>query len=640
MKKICKSIALMMILLSMSIAPLFSVSNNVVLCENNINYSTASNSNNITTNSSNAPKIYLEAEKTDSNGVAQIGASGYKVGFYIKATSSVSNVKVSWRTRDMTAIASQGDYNKKDTTYTLSGTSSSLIYVVVYRNGVATRVDRKLARLQVNNDLTSDDAITRNFFIEITELNCDESVATIDNTRKQLIASAGSEYTFSVTKIFDEKNSNNYMSYFSSYAWSKSHVWGNYTPKAQRIKQAIYIDKSPNIRDGKKYYSDAVYSSTSVFNEFISRGYADLYATIWADTYEDKTIGSSDNIRVSIVYADNHEYICQYDIEYGGWSSEHTYDMLQMQTSSRYTTNPGKVLLGDTISRHYYDGRYYYYYKEEYWEVKDPNRRIQVEFWDYEDYNGRYFYDVKVQTIIADTKAPEVKEYYLQQEPLKQGDKLGLSVRFTEPVQLIGNKRKPVISAKINNNATQYADFEYVAGSGTDTLYFEWTPNDKNIDITSFTLCDFLNASSIADYSLSVNVVQNPQIFRSDDTDSFRGDSSKFTYYEPETIFNDKAETLADGFMNHNQLSKPNLNKTINYSVDLRKPNIHTDVKASDMVSKYIEIPIIIESLKPEGKLYYTWTDSLLDPDIYENEVTNLGDVYTVRATNMNGRYY
>ena len=637
MKKFCKSVVFILTLLCMTIMPIISANSGIVKADSNI--TNASNSNQVSANSTT--KIYLEAERTDKNGVAQPSSSNKgKIGFYIKATSSVSNVTVSWRTRDMTAIASQGDYEKKDTSYTLNGTSSPLIYVNIYNQGVATRVDRKLARLQVNNDLTSDEPVTRNFFIEITELNCDESVATIDNTRKQLIASAGSEYTFSVTKIFDEKNSNNYMSYFSSYTFIQDSVYASYTPRNQRINNAIYMDKSPNIQDGKKYYSDAVYPSTTVFNEFINRGYADLYAIIRADTYEDKTIGSSDNIRVSIVYADNNEYICQYDIEYGGWSSEHTYDMLQMQTSSRYTTNPGKVLVGDTISRHYYDGRYYYYYKEEYWEVKDPNRRIQVEFWDYEDYEGRYFYDVKVNTVIADTKAPEVTGYYLQQEPLKQGDKLGLTVRFTEPVQLIGNKRKPIISARINNNANYYADFEYVAGSGTDTLYFEWTPTDKNIDITSFTLCDFLNASSIADYSLSANVVQNPQIFRSDDTDSFRGDSSKFTYYEPEIMFNDNAQTWADGFMNHNQLSKPILDKTISYKVDLRTPNVHTDVKASDMASKYVEVPVIIESLKSDGKLYYSWTNSTLTPDKYENEITNLGDIYTIRATDMNGRYY
>ena len=644
MKKICKSIVYVLIVLCISITPIFTI-NNVTDKNNNDNSDTVTDStgsyNSNIASSSNAPKIYLEAEKTDSNGVAQPSSSNKgKIGFYIKATSTVSNVTVSWRTRDMTAIASEGDYASKNTTYTLNGTSSPLLYVNIYNQGVATRVDRKLAYFPANNDLTSDEPVTRNFFIEITDISCDKDIAVIDNSKKQLIASAGSEYTFSVTKIFDEKNSNNYMSYFSSYAIIQDSVYANYTPRNQRINNAIYIDKSPNIQDGKKYYSDAVYPSTTVFNEFINRGYADLYAIIRADTYEDKAIGSSDNIRVSIVYADNNEYICQYDIEYGGWSSEHTYDMLQMQTSSRHTTNPGKVLVGDTISRHYYDGRYYYYYKEEYWEVKDPNRRIQVEFWDYEDYEGRYFYDVQVNTIIADTKAPEVTGYYLQQEPLKQGDKLGFTVRFTEPVQLIGNKRKPIISARINNNSNYYADFEYVAGSGTDTLYFEWTPTDKNIDITSFTLCDFLNASSIADYSMSANVVQNPQIFRSDDTDSFKGDSSKFTYYEPEIMFDDNARTWTDGFMNHNQLSKPTLNQTINYKVDLRTPNVHTDVKASDMASKYVEVPIIIESLKSDGKLYYSWVNSTLTPDKYENEVTNLSDIYTIRATDMNGRYY
>ena len=642
MKTFCKKAVFVLLLLCLAFMPLATLGT-VQLESSSYSSSESTNSSksNTFTASAQTPKIYLEAEKTDKNGVAQIGESRYKVGFYIKATSPVSNVKVSWRTRDMTAIASQGDYNAKDTTYTLNGTSSDLLYVVVYKKGVATKVDIKIPRNSTGITLPADDAITRNFFIEITGLNCDENVATIDKTRKQLIATSGSEYTFSVAKIYDETNPNTYMSYFSSYEWPNrfsGHPWWKYyVPKEKKARTAIYIDKSPNIQDGHKYYSDAAYPSMGIFNEFISRGYADLYATIWADTYEDKAIGNSDNIRVSIVYADNHEYICQYDIEYGGWSSEHTYDMLQMQTSSRYTTNPGKVILGDNITRHYYDGRYYYYYREEYWEVKDPNRRIQVEFWDYEDYEGRYFYDVNVKTIIADTKAPEVLDYYLQKQTIKNGESLGLSVRFSEPVQIINNNKLPYISAIINNKAIYSANFEYVSGSGTDTLYFEWKPFDKSIDITSFTINEFHNTSSISDYSLSMNKVQNPQIFESDDTDSFKGDSSKFTYYDPEnaTLTNEK-------FLKHNILPEQRVEKVISYRLDLRAPDVRADLKGetSEGAKRYAEIPIIIENLGEDGKLYYSWEPSLIEPEVYRNEITNLSDVYTIRTTGMNGKYY
>lgn len=647
MKKIIKTIAFVLLLLSMTISPLFSVCSGVAFGQNNSNKILApiTSRKNVSLFDSGSPKIYIEAEneKTDSDGnhIAQIGESGYKVGFYIKATKSVSNVKVSWRTRDMTAIASEGDYESKSGTCTLNGTSSGLIYVVVYRNGVATRVDRKRGLLEADNDDNPENEITRNFFIEITDISCDKSVATIDYDRKQLIATAGSEYTFSVTKIYDKKNSNIFMSYFSSYYWTSNtrHPWALYAvPKNERVKNAIYMDKSPNIQDGGKFYSDAVYPSMGIFNEFISRGYADLYATIWADTYEDKWVGSSDNIRVGIVYADNHEYICQYDIEYGGWSSEHTYDMLQMQTSSRYTTNPGKVFLGDKIYRTYNDGQYHYRYREEYWEVKDPNRRIQVEFWDYEDYEGRYFYDVNVNTIIADTKAPEIMGYYLQKEQIKNGDKLGLSVRFSEPVQVIGGA-KPTISAIINNTK-DFATFNYVSGSGTDTLYFEWDPSTllRPLDVSSLKLVDFSNYKSITDYSLSMNQVNNPQIFESDDTDSFSGDSSKFKYYDP--AYPVTNGTLTKEFMQHNRLGTPVLGQTFNYSVDLRTPSISTDVSSKNVASRYVEIPLTIGNFKSSGTIYYSWNNSTLPPTTFDNSVTNVEDYYVVRASNMNGRYY
>ena len=647
MKNICKSIVIIFAVMCMIIAPASSISASFADSKNNASFSNSSNINNdeitTATNASGAPKIYLEAEKTDKNGVAQPSAnSGYKVGFYIKSTSNVSNIVVSWRTRDMTAIASEGDYASKDTTYTLNGTSSPLIYVYIYNKGIATYVSKKIGALQKDNDLTADDPITRNFFIEITDINCDKNTAVVDNTKKQLIASAGYSYCLSVTKFFDSRNGN-YILYFSSYEWP-TNVWENqwipkYTPVEERQKTVIHMDKSPNIRDGKSYYSSAEYPSQSYFDPFLKLGYADLYATISGQTYEDKTFGSSDNIRVSIVYADNKEYICQYDIEYGGWSSEHTYNMLQMQTSGRHTTNPGKVVLGGTGYDHYHTGEYYYKYWHEFYEIKDPNRKIQVEFDDYENYEGRYFYNVNVWSILVDTTAPVVKGYYLQQEPIKNGDKLGLSVRFSEPVHIKGDK-KPTISARINNNLNYYADFEYVSGSGTDTLYFEWTPTDKNIDITSFTLCDFLNASSIADYSVPTEGVTNPQLFESDDTDSFKGDSSVYTYYTTIDAYNKGVTGMVDKYAQQHRFSKPTLNKTINYKVDLRKPNVYTETKASDMASKYIEVPIIIQSLNSDGTLYYSWTNSQLEPEVYENTVTNLDDMYIIRATDMNGRYY
>lgn len=643
MKKICKSIVLALVLLCLALAPIAALGGSLISAKSNASYENVltSNSNLNSAATDSGAKIYLEAKNEDSNGVAQPEKNnGWKIGFYIKATSSVSNLVVHWRTRDRSAIAALGDYAAKDTTYTLNGTTSSLIYIVVYNNGVSTRVDTKIFGFGNGINTTPDDTVSRDFYIEITDIDCHEDVATVDKTRRQLVASAGSENTISVTKIIDSGNANNFMLYFSVYNWANTWrglSWSKGTSMDVKRRTAIWVDKSPNIRDGHKEYTPASDPAQGNFLRLLRLGYADLYATIKADTYEDKYFGGSDNIRVSIVYADNKEYICQYDIEYKGWSSEHTYDMLQMQTSSRYTTNPGKVILGETIFTHYNGGKYYYVYREEWWEVKDYERKIQIEFWDYEDYEDRYFYDARVLTMIADTKAPVVKDYYLQQQSIKQGDKLGLSVRFSEPVQVIDPNKAPYITARINNSSTNTATFEYVSGSGTDTLYFEWTPEEKRLDISSFTFDTFGNASSISDYSLTTNVVTNPQIFESDDTDSFRG-NSKFTYYDPVDPIS--GETMSEAFKKHNQLAKPSVNKTVNYSIDLRRPDTYTDVTPGEVPNKYFEVPIILKDLKQNGTLYYTWTTSTLYPENYDNEVTNLGEIYTIRASNMNGKYY
>lgn len=605
MKKICKSIVFVFTLLCMSILPLFSLGTGLASAENS--------------NDVGVAKIYLEAEKLDDNGVAVFSTDKGKVGFYIKATQSVDNVVVSWRTKDMTAVASQGDYTAKDTTYTLNGTSSSIIYVTVANLGPAT----------VNDSVYT----TRNFFIEITSISSDSSNVTIDSENKQLIASAGYKYAYNLTYSTDDGVT---TAHFSDYDNPENYYGGT---------RVLYWEQSPEIKDGKKYYSASVAPTTQEnIAKYLDTGYADLYADLTGNTYEDATFGASDNIRIGLVYSDSKDYICQYNLDYGGFSTQTYYNIKVLQTNYRNVTNPGKVLYSwngvstfETKNFNHYLERHYYW--NEYWQIKDYTKDIQIEIYDKDDYDSRYFMGMRVDTLLADTTAPIVQDYYIQSQTIKNGEKLGLTVRFSEPVQLTNASKLPVVQAILNNNMSYSADFEYVSGSGTDTWYFEWTPSSSiSIEVSNIKFYNFSNYSSIGDYSQTLNVLTNPvlhyYVFDSeydDHRDVIKGDSSKYTYYG-----------IASGstYASHNVLTNPKTNLTISYSVDLRKPSIEADYKITNTVKKSVEVPIVINALGEDGVLYYSWQTTDEEPEIYENKVTNLDDLYTIRASNMTGQYY
>lgn len=563
-------------------------------------------------------KIYLEAEKLDDNGIAVSSTDKGKVGFYIKATQSVTNIVVSWRTKDMTAVASQGDYTEKDTTYTLNGTSSTIIYVTVANLGPAT----------VSDDIYT----TRNFFIEITNISSSSNV-TIDNNKKQLIASAGYKYAYDLAYSTDDGIT---TAHFSDYDNPESYYSGT---------RVLYWEQSPEIKDGKKYYSTSVSPTTQEnIAKYLDTGYVDLYADLTGSTYEDATFGASDNIRIGLVYSDSKDYICQYNLDYGGFSTQRYYSIKTLQTNYRNVTSPGKVLYSwnsvasfTTKNFNHYLERHYNW--NEYWQIKDYTQTIQIEIYDKDDYDDRYFTGMRVDTIMADTTAPTVKDYYIQSQTIKNGEKLGLTIRFSEPVQLTNSSKLPVIQAMLNNNMSYSADFEYVSGSGTDTWYFEWTPSSSiSIEVSNIKLYNFSNYSSVGDYSQTMNVLTNPvlhyYVFDSDyddHRDVIKGDSSKYTYYG-----------IASGstYASHNILTNPKTDLTISYSVDLRKPSIEADYKTTNAVKKSVEVPIVINALGEDGALYYSWQTTDEEPNTYAYVVTSLDDLYTIRASNMTGQYY
>lgn len=160
------------------------------------------------------------------------------------------------------------------------------------------------------------------------------------------------------------------------------------------------------------------------------------------------------------------------------------------------------------------------------------------------------------------------------------GEKLRISIRFNEPVQVKG--KEPYISGKINgigngNGTDPYSiKFNYVGGSGTDTLYFESDYSGK-YQINSITDLWFTNGKSITD---------------------FASDPNGFTQ---------SSGLIIDGF-----------------NLDKRSPVISVSSADSKMSAwaKTKSVSVTVSNISEDGTLYYSWTDSTSAPETYTNKIS------------------
>ena len=179
-----------------------------------------------------------------------------------------------------------------------------------------------------------------------------------------------------------------------------------------------------------------------------------------------------------------------------------------------------------------------------------------------------------------ETKSGGAYSIYHNFNTATAGEKLRISIRFNEPVQVKGNE--PYISGKINgigngNGTDPYSiKFNYAGGSGSDTLYFEADYNGK-YQINSITDLKFTNGDSIKDFAGAPNG------------------------------FSQSSGIIIDGF-----------------NLDKRSPVISVS-NADSKMSEYTKtksISVTVSNISEDGTLYYTWTDSTATPTTYENKIS------------------
>ena len=187
---------------------------------------------------------------------------------------------------------------------------------------------------------------------------------------------------------------------------------------------------------------------------------------------------------------------------------------------------------------------------------------------------------------LEDIYAPEIEKddngdyvIYHNFNTVTKGEKLKVAIRFNEPVQIKG--KEPYFTGKVNGigNGIEphpYAiKFNYVGGSGTDTLYFE-AEHNGDFHITSITDINFKYAENIKDYS---------------DT---------FNSFVPIENF------IIDGF-----------------NLDKRDPIISVPIGDSKMTGfgKTKSVSVTVSNISDEATLYYAWTDSDTTPLSFEKKL-------------------
>ena len=178
-------------------------------------------------------------------------------------------------------------------------------------------------------------------------------------------------------------------------------------------------------------------------------------------------------------------------------------------------------------------------------------------------------------------------------------EKIGVSLRFSEPVQLKkygdGREVSPYIEGYINGNASNEVKFEYVSGEGTDTLYFETDVSNYKMNITRISLKTAQGFEDVYDFPPSCG------------TGGTGYNNMSMGAYQYLNV-------MIDGVVNGwDDISA----ESLSCSYDLRVPEIDTNGSISQTVRTSHTTTIRTAYVSEKGKLYYGWTED--DQTVPEN---------------------
>ena len=217
--------------------------------------------------------------------------------------------------------------------------------------------------------------------------------------------------------------------------------------------------------------------------------------------------------------------------------------------------------------------------------VLDGGSKISARAWTY--YNGTkktsdWTFRYKMMNYRAEVSDATFSKVYYDKDGKA---KLGLSLRFSEPMQLPqnydGTKVVPSIDAYINNRVIEEnkLDFQYLSGEGTDTFYFE---------------------AELPEVQISSIRIGNPHAF-----ENIYDYASYYSWYgEPVQVMNVMEKGSSNKVNGWDKISE----LAIQCSYDLRKPNLVIETGLTNEVKKAHPITIRTENISETGRLYYGWS--------------------------------
>lgn len=531
--------------------------------------------------------INLRALEKDSKGVAQADDSN-RIVVYVYTTDELeSDVTVRLRTRDRSAIASLGDYDETDITVVLTPSEKEkMVTIQTHPSGIVTYNSKTYEYANRTFDL----------FIESVEGNAEKGKSFME------CACPGVQELNIIEK--------NGILVFADYLEGAKHGLPNVAMESKNEMSSV----------GSYDFNNDFSINSSWLSTYVNSGLADLYVSggmsISADdssnssalriTLTEKSTGKQ-LFRVylnallehaNVLFGSSYKNEDEDDDDQPKATSE-TYDK---STSVKLTENRGNAIVGQyfyvpstqngTFTLNIHEDEYTYVVRSQYGSFT------------YYALPGRNINDALGYSLLVDTKAPTIQSWHIDHKTITVGEKLRLSVRFSEPVYISG--AEPYVYADITGT-TQSVTFTYAGGAGTDTLYFEFDPSTftGEINVTGISLGNIKNYGSICDYAYNAskknNVLGLPVIPKDTEWDN-------------------------------------------SCSLDTRIPRVDFDgtYVPSSNPQRNATVPLNVSKVTSGAELLYSWTVESDAPADYEKKMTLTSSQQrvSIEAKGLSGTYY
>lgn len=511
--------------------------------------------------------------------------SSNKVYFYIEADKAPAQaVTVYYRTRNCSALAEAGDYTPVNDSVTLTAeTTSILLSVETFNTGVVTGVLKASTGMAVTTN-----SLANIFYIEIYKVEGNN--AQISETANSIEAyrAFSSDKLIELEYMYSGVDTGRYHAFIGEIqTWKivgkdrvRIHYEDSpvYTTDFPSWYASYFLDKNLNV-----YRHNGLGSMyLNLTGEIDERGYHDEYV------YTQITTSSGENV-LSLATKGSFDYT-RIDSDYhvsaiSGKSAPQGYKSgTASYNDKEYVINP----TGDN--------------PKVWFKVPDDATGLTFKAYCQESkgWTNRYVRDFNSSLIVLDVTAPTIVNWYSDTEVKKEGDKLKVYVRFSEPISFVKSKGVPTLKCMLNSNSNFPVVLTYAAGNYTDTLCFEIPVKEIPYTgrFTSITVNEITNVDNIRDFAYFQN--------------GACGNAFTGSVYARMSI-----------------------------SVDNSTPKIKASCSTEDKITSAHTVNVGFESLSG-GTLYYSWSDYPEHPETYDNSIEDVKDSQTLRIVgeDFNGEKY